>query len=80
MTPADLRKSRDELCRLLGVESSQRVMWEELHVCRRTYQNWECESKAFPIPEWVPELVRLKIMERKLIMKLSERQRKEIMG
>ena len=63
MTPSELKQTRAEFGRLLGIEMTQARMAEALHVSRSMYQKWEISAGRHPIPEWVPELVGYKLKD-----------------
>ena len=81
MTPQEIKAARADLGTVLGIKMTQKDMAKMLCVSKRTYEYWESKSESnVPIPEWVPEMIRLKKVEFKLPRVVSDRQMKELMS
>ena len=79
MTAQEIKAARADLGKVLGIKMTQKDMAKMLCVSKRTYEYWESKSESsVPIPEWVPEMIRLKKMEFKLPKVVSDRQMKEL--
>ena len=79
MTAQEIKAARADLGTVLGIKMTQKDMAKMLCVSKRTYEYWESKSESsVPIPEWVPEMLRLKKMEFKLPKVVSDRQMKEL--
>ena len=81
MTAQEIKAARADLGTVLGIKMTQKDMAKMLCVSKRTYEYWESKSESsVPIPEWVPEMIRLKKMEFKLPRVVSGRQMKDLMS